>query len=464
MVPTRTTKLSGWGGYPRVFATVSEPGDLRELEATITQPLIMRGQGRSYGDAAISDQGLVVLSERTNAIFSLDENGLLTAESGATLDDILKKFVARGWFPPVVPGTKFVSLGGCIAADIHGKNHHREGSFGTHIKEFELLLADSSHKICSPVQNKELFWATVGGMGLTGVITKAALQMSPIESPFMIVRHHQADDLAGAMQLLEDRSLDDEYSVVWVDCLARGRRLGRSVLITGHHAKVSELPATVSKSLKLRQSLSGSQRRSKAFDLKFDFPEWVLNRYSVSAFNEAYFRRQGLRKKPFIQHYDNFFFPLDRIGNWNRMYGRRGFVQYQCVFPLATAEEGLQLVLEELARHRRTSFLSVLKLFGPGNQGMLSFPTEGFTLTLDLPLSNPGLLPFLDQLDQIVLNRSGRVYLAKDARMKAETFRPMYPRIDEWLAIKSRVDPENRFESNLARRLELTSVPREVAV
>ncbi len=453
MLTTRTIKLSGWGGYPLVNATVCAPDDLFELEAVRDQPMIIRGQGRSYGDAAISANGLVVLSDRTNAILSLDESGLLTVEAGSTLEQVLRASVPCGWFPSVVPGTKFVSLGGCIAADVHGKNHHRDGSFGQYVRELKMMLADASLEICSPSQNAELFWATLGGMGLTGVITRARLQMSPIESPFMVVLHHQAPDLTGAIELLEDQSIDDQYSVAWVDCLARGRKLGRSVLITGHHARLEELPAVVRKTSK-----------SRGFDLKFDFPDWVLNRYSVAAFNEAYFRRQGLRKKPFLQHYDQFFFPLDRIGNWNRMYGRRGFIQYQCVFPTSQARDGLQQLLEELANSRRASFLAVLKRFGPGNQGLLSFPIEGYTFTLDFPISDPGLLPFLDRLDEIVLRNDGRVYLAKDARMKPETFRAMYARTEEWLAFKSRVDPTNKFQSDLSRRLELLSTSVAVPV
>ncbi len=451
MLTTRTTKLSGWGGYPRVDATVCEPKDLSELATAQDQQLIIRGQGRSYGDAAISVNGLVVLSGKTNSLLSLDEGGLLDAQAGVTLEQILQAFVPRGWFPSVVPGTKFVSLGGCIAADVHGKNHHRDGSFGEYVREFEIILADGSHQTCSPAQNAELFWATLGGMGLTGIIMRASFQMSPIESPFMVVQHHQAPDLAGVIKFLQDKSIDDQYSVAWVDCLAKGSKLGRSVLITGHHARLDELPATVRK-----------ESKAISFDLKFDFPDWVLNRYSVAAFNEAYFRRQGLRRKPFIQHYDQFFFPLDKIGNWNRMYGRRGFVQYQCVFPLANASKGLPQLLEELAASRRPSFLAVLKLFGPGNQGLLSFPIEGYTLTLDLPLRDPGLLPFLDRLDEIVLKHNGRVYLAKDARMRPETFRAMYAQVEDWLAFKSRIDPTNRFQSDLSRRLELKS--RSVAV
>ncbi len=451
MLTTRTTKLSGWGGYPCVNATVCEPEALSEFDVTIDQPIIIRGQGRSYGDAAISANGLVVLSEKSDAVLSLDDTGLLTAEAGTTLAQVLGGCVSRGWFPSVVPGTKFVSLGGCIAADVHGKNHHRDGSFGQYVRNFEIKLAEGSPALCSPTQNPDLFWATLGGMGLTGIITRASFQMSPIETPFMVVRHHQAADLARVIELLQDKSVDDQYSVAWVDCLAKGTKLGRSVLITGHHAVLDELPATVRK-----------ESKPISFDLKFNFPDWVLNRYSVAAFNEAYFRRQGLRKKPFIQHYDDFFFPLDKIGNWNRMYGRRGFIQYQCVFPLENASTGLQQLLEELSQSRRPSFLAVLKLFGPGNDGLLSFPIEGYTLTLDLPLSDPGLLPFLDRLDEIVLRHNGRVYLAKDARLRPETFRAMYAKTEDWLAFKLRVDPTNIFQSDLSRRLELQS--RSLAV
>lgn len=451
MPNTQNMELSGWGRYPRAVNSVFEPATIDQAVPPADTRMIVRGQGRSYGDAAMSQDGLVMLSQRLDRFISFDETtGLLTAEAGATLAEVLRKFVPRGWFPSVVPGTKFVSLGGSVAADIHGKNHHRDGSIGSHVPRFEIRLADGSSKICTPKSEEELFWATVGGMGLTGILTEVTLELIPIESPFMIVQHHQARNLDESLKMFEDRAYDEHYTVAWMDCLAKGSSLGRGILIRGHHARQSELPEAFRKDDSL-----GLPRRN--FNLKFGLPSWVLNSLSVALFNETYYRRQGRRKEPFIQHYDNFFFPLDRIENWNRMYGKRGFLQYQCVLPAREATRSMQFLFEELARSRRPSFLSVLKRFGPANDGLLSFPLEGYTLTLDLPISDPSLFAFLDRLDEIVLSCGGRVYLAKDARLRAETFRAMYARLNEWQRVKSRVDPENRFDSDLARRLGLRS-------
>jgi FAD/FMN-containing dehydrogenase len=259
------------------------------------------------------------------------------------------------------------------------------------------------------------------------------------------VQHHQARDLAESFEMLADKAWDDHYTVAWIDCLARGRKLGRGILMRGHHARRDDL------SVRLRDR--PFDRPHRQYNLGFDFPAWVLNSASIRAFNDLYYRLQSRRSQPFIADYESFFFPLDRIGSWNRMYGKRGFVQYQCVLPAAQACPGMQALLEALAGASQSSYLSVLKRFGPEGRGLLSFPVEGYTLTLDLPVSDPSLFRFLDRLDGIVLEHGGRVYLAKDARLKPETFREMYPRLEEWLAIKRVVDPDNRFASDLARRL-----------
>jgi FAD/FMN-containing dehydrogenase len=395
------------------------------------------------------DGGVVVLTEQLNRSISLCKTtGLLTAEAGVTIAQVLDASVSQGWFPPVVPGTKWVSLGGCVAADIHGKNHHRDGAFGNHLKELELLCADGSNVRCSPQHNSELFWATVGGMGLTGFITHVTLQLFPIETPWIVAQHHQAKDLDGSLELLDSPAWDDAYSVAWLDCLSRGTRLGRSILIRGHHATTSEVPA------KLKNDDVGRSR--PLLNLRLDFPQWLLNPFTVGTFNSLYYRRQGLLSEPFLCDPDRFFFPLDRIGEWNRLYGKRGFVQYQCVLPLRTAREGLLQLLEESHRGRRSSYLAVLKRFGPEGEGLLSFPMEGYTLTMDFPVSDRALFPFLDRLDEIVVRLGGRVYLAKDARMRAEAFRAMHPRLAKWSEIKLKVDPQNRFDSDLARRLGMS--------
>ena len=444
----KNMELSGWGRYPRRLSTVVCPEDSVHAVPPRLGKVIPRGQGRSYGDAAMLDEGLVMLTEKLNGVGSIDETtGVLTAQAGLTLDEVITEFLPRGWFPTVVPGTRFVSLGGCVAADIHGKNHHRDGTFGAHVNAFELVLADRSRRRCAAEINEDLFWATIGGMGLTGIITEVSLQLIPVKSSYLVVQHHQAKDLEASFEVFTNEAWDDHYTVAWIDCMSKGSNLGRSVLMRGHHAAIEDLPQ------RLRTKPYSKPRTPH--NLGFDFPSWTLNSLSMSAFNELYFRLQGRRQDSFIADYESFFFPLDRIGNWNRIYGKRGFIQYQCVLPLKEAYEGMRTMLETLAGARRSSFLSVLKRFGPQGPGLLSFPFEGYTLTLDLPVTDPELFPFLDRLDDIVLKHGGRVYLAKDARLKPSAFRAMYPRLEEWLEIKRRIDPECCFESDLARRLEI---------
>ncbi|HKP04025.1 MAG TPA: FAD-binding oxidoreductase [Chthoniobacterales bacterium] len=449
---SKTMEISGWGRYPRGVSRVVRPERMKEAVPPREGQVIARGQGRSYGQAAMSADGSVMLTERLNRFLDFDDRpGVLRAEAGSTIAEVLEAFVPRGWFPAVTPGTKFVSLGGCVAADVHGKNHHRVGTFGNHVEEIELVLADGQRKRCSPQQEKELFWATVGGMGLTGIITEIALRLIPIETASVIAQHHPARNLDESLELLEKREFDDEYTVAWLDCLARGESFGRSVLMRGHHAKISELPAEVKKPLEWE---SAQPRNIPA-----SFPGWFLKPWGVSLFNRLYYFAQSKKKGPFVSSCEKFFYPLDRLGNWNRLYGRRGFVQYQCVVPSVHARRGLRLILEELARSGRASFLTVLKRFGAEGQGLLSFPTEGFTLTLDLPMTDSGLFPFLDRLDEIVLEHGGRIYLAKDARVKGETFRAMYPRFAEWQLIKAAVDLSNCFSSDLARLLAMGGAP-----
>jgi decaprenylphospho-beta-D-ribofuranose 2-oxidase len=444
---TLTAPLSGWGRYPVQTCELERPeryADLRPSAGSV----IARGQGRSYGDAALNQDGRVVLTERLNRLLELDgENGILRAEAGATLAEILEVIVPRGWFLPVTPGTKFVSLGGCVAADVHGKNHHRDGSFGAHVLALEMILADGSRTTCSPFDKTELFWATVGGMGLTGIIGEVTLKLVPVENGGMLVKHHGADSFRQLFDLMQDAAIDDHYTVAWLDTMAGGAQLGRGVVMCGHHAAAGELPRNF------------SAQPSRGGSIPFDFPAWVLNPASISAFNALYYRREGGKREPFVCGYDPYFYPLDSIGRWNRMYGKRGFVQYQCVIPEGAAFEGVRALLQELSASRRPSFLAVLKRLGAQGRGMLSFPLAGYTLALDLPLRDDGLFALLSRLDEIVLRYGGRVYLAKDARLSAESFRAMYPRHAEWLKVKQTVDPENRFSSTLSRRLGMGSEP-----
>lgn len=444
-MPTLTKPISGWGRYPVETCTLERPERYADLTPA-SDSLIARGQGRSYGDASLNENGGVILTERLDRMLALDvRQGILHAEAGVTLAEILPVIVKQGWFLPVTPGTKYVSLGGCVASDVHGKNHHHDGGFGDHVLSIELILADGSHKKCSASENAELFWATVGGMGLTGIIGEVTLKLIPIQTAQMIVRNKAAKNLEHLFELLQDPALDDRYSVAWIDCLATGGSLGRGVAMFAHHATSAEYTAA--------NPLQSKPKRIRS--LPFDFPAWVLNPFSISLFNNLYYKKESSKKTPFQCDYDSYFYPLDAIGNWNRMYGKRGFVQYQCVIPDATALASITALLKELSASRRSSFLAVLKRFGAEGKGLLSFPQPGFTLALDLPIRDKGLFSLLDKLDHIVLEYGGRVYLAKDARLSAESFKTMYPRYSAWQKIKQSIDPANRFSSSLARRLNI---------
>ena len=446
-----TCRLSGWGRYPSVEAAVASPARLADIAIPARGSVICRGEGRSYGDAAVSSRGLVLLSRDLNALCRFDEaTGVLTAEAGMTISDLLDRVVPLGWFPPVTPGTKHVSLGGAIAADVHGKNHHRDGSIGNHVLGLELILADGATVQCSPRANADLFWATIGGMGLTGIIARVTLQLMRIETSSIAAQHFKAPNLETAFRWLGDCEHDDQYTVAWIDCLSRGRVLGRSIVMRGHHAGRHEAEADL------------SVKGASPFNIPLDLPSFVMNPLSVSAFNQLYYTVQGRKTRPFLVDYDRFFYPLDMVRNWNRMYGRRGFLQYQFMVPDAQADTGIRLVLERVAQSRRAIFLAVLKRFGPGNPGPLSFPDSGYTLAMDLPMTGPDVLRLLDDMDEIVLRYGGRVYLAKDARLAPERFRSMYPRLGEWLRVKYAVDPDGRFSSDLSARLGLDTLAAAV--
>ncbi len=315
--------------------------------------------------------GRVLLTERVNRLLEFDVvNGILRAEAGTTLEEILDVIVPMGWFLPVTPGTKYVSLGGCVAADVHGKNHHHDGSFGDHVLNMELILADGSRVKCSPSERPELFWATVGGMGLTGIIGEVTFRLIPLQSALMKVHHHAAVNLEQLFRLVQDPDLDDRYTVAWIDSLATGKDLGRGIAMCGHHAAAEEVP----------DNSHGEIKPASSHTIPFDIPAWALNSLSISAFNSRYYKREGGRRYPFLSNYDSYFYPLDAIGHWNRMYGKRGFVQYQCVIPDEASFEGIRKLLEELSSSRRPSFLAVLKRLGPQGRGLLSFPMSGYTL------------------------------------------------------------------------------------
>ena len=443
-------KLSGWGNVPRHPGDVYRPEKAPDVRAVVTDApatsLIARGLGRSYGDASLNDGGGVILDTQLGRFLAFDPaSGLLTCEAGTSLEDILRAFVRRGFFLPVTPGTKYVTIGGAIAADVHGKNHHRDGSIAEFLDGFDLMVASGEVLHCSREENPEAFWATIGGMGLTGIILQAQLRLRKIESAFIAVDYQQARNLDAALTAFADGDAKYQYSVAWIDCLSRGASLGRSVLIRGNHATVAELPGKYG-----RTPLTLPPKKKKS--VKFNYPGFALSKFTVRMFNHHFYNSHRNDRRQYVD-YDEFFYPLDSVLHWNRIYGKRGFFQYQAVFPATDNSRCLRELLEKLSGSGRASFLAVLKTMGKGSGGLLSFPTEGQTLALDLPNKGKSTIPFLQELDKIVLKHGGRVYLAKDACMTRESFRAMYPDVDRFNAAKAKLDPGNRFSSSQSRRL-----------
>lgn len=441
--------LSGWGRYPSLacrVATCREPSGAGPAIAG-TSSLIARGMGRAYGDAALNPTRTLSMLG-ANRLRAFDPaTGVLTCEAGAQLGDILSVFVPRGWFPPVVPGTKFVSVGGMIAADVHGKNHHLDGSFGQHVAELDLATADGGIVRCSPDENPELFAATIGGMGLTGVITRASFRMMPVETAYLLSETRAARDLETAMELLAE-SGTWPYTVAWIDCLARGAARGRSLIYRGRHARRDELPMG-------RRGTPLPTHRAGGITVPVDMPGVALNGVTVRTFNAAYYAkgRAGAGGGADLAHYDPFFFPLDGLRAWNRLYGARGFVQYQCVLPDAASHGGLAAMLDRISAAGQGSFLAVLKRLGRGTD-YLSFPMAGYTLALDFPVRS-GTFALMDELDAIVAEHGGRVYLAKDARTSPGRFAGGYPELARFRDVRRRTGAAGRFESLLSRRLEI---------
>src|SRR3954447_12634118 len=443
--------LTGWGrtaATPAVLTTVHDDEQVRAvLKRAGDRGLVARGMGRSYGDAAQNAGGHVLDMTSADRVLHADlETGLVEVEAGISLDELMNRFVPQGFFVPVTPGTRLVTVGGAIAADIHGKNHHVAGSFAQHVRWIDLLTADGQVRRIGPEADPDLFWATAGGMGLTGVILRAQVQMKVIESSRCLVDTDRTPDLDSLMTLLTETDHLYEYSVAWIDTLAKGKRMGRSVVTRGRFAKLDELPEKrKAEPLKYHGSI-----KVKVPDV---FPPGLLNLATVAAFNELWYRKSPKLKRNQLQSIPTFFHPLDGVGAWNRIYGPRGFVQYQFTVPFGQ-EEAMREALERIAHSGTASFLAVLKRFGPGNPGMLSYPSPGWTLALDIPVVK-GLAGLLDQLDELVVAATGRIYLAKDSRLRAETFEKMYDRLDDFRAVRKQVDPDGVFTSDLARRLAL---------
>ena len=441
-------KISGWGRFPVVETDVVTPQTmaLARLATASDDGIVARGNGRAYGDAAIGARRTLDATLLSRMRGFDPATGRLTVEAGVLLADIIATFGPRGFFPVVVPGTRFVTVGGAIAADVHGKNHHRDGGFGDHVQSLVLATAGGEAVHLSRDQNADLFAATVGGMGLTGTILEATLRLCRIETGWIRQRTIPARDLAAALAALDEADAAT-YAVAWIDGLARGARLGRSMIFLGEHARRDDLSVAETKTL--FPKISGPR-----LTVPIDLPSFTLNRWSVGAFNELYVRL-GARKAdgPSFVPAGRYFFPLDGVSNWNRIYGRDGFVQHQCVLPVDTARAVLAEMLGRITARGDASFLAVLKKLRAGS-GLLSFPRHGYTLALDFPLRR-GLLEFLDDLDGLVVSAGGRLYLAKDARQSRATFEAGYPNLARFREIRRSVDPAGRIRSRLSERLGL---------
>ncbi len=438
--------IANWGNYPVMETDEKSFSFAEELSETIlkSDAIIARGNGRCYGDASLEKNTISTL--KYDKILSFDTvNGIFECQSGITLDKVLEVIVPKGWFLPVTPGTKLITVGGAVASDVHGKNHHVDGSFSAHVLEMDLLLSDGKSITCSPSVYSDLFWATCGGMGLTGVITRVKFDLKKIETSYIRQKQVKAKNLEDVLHLFE-KYKDYTYSVAWIDCLQKGEGFGRSILILGEHATVDDLPEEKKKDpLKLPGN--------KKITFPFNLPSFVLNPFTVKAFNFLYYGKNFKKEINNVVSYEPFFYPLDAILHWNRGYGKKGFVQYQFVLPME-AKQGLIDILNMISEQGLGSFLAVLKVFGHQDD-LISFPKEGYTLALDFPVRD-GLFEFLDKLDEIVLKHGGRIYLSKDARMKPEIFWRGYPTAQKFLDIVKKYNPGFRINSTQARRLNIT--------
>ncbi|MCW2553572.1 MAG: decaprenylphosphoryl-beta-D-ribose oxidase, partial [Mycobacterium sp.] len=410
--------------------------------------VIARGLGRSYGDNAQNGGGLVVDMTALNRIHSMDRDShLVDVDGGVNLDQLMRAALPLGLWVPVLPGTRQVTIGGAIACDIHGKNHHSAGSFGNHVRSMELLTADGAVRHLTPDgDNAELFWATVGGNGLTGIILRATIAMTPTETAYFIADGDVTPTLEDTIALHSNGSENDyTYSSAWFDAISAPPKLGRAAISRGSLATLEQLPTKLQKN-----------------PLKFDapqlltfpdvFPNGLANKYTFGPIGELWYRKSGTYRGK-VQNLTQFYHPLDMFGEWNRGYGPAGFLQYQFVVPTEAVEEFKRIIVD-IQRSGHYSFLNVFKLFGPGNQAPLSFPIPGWNICVDFPIK-AGLNEFVTELDRRVLEFGGRLYTAKDSRTTAETFHAMYPRIDEWIKVRRKVDPAGVFASDMARRLEL---------
>jgi decaprenylphospho-beta-D-ribofuranose 2-oxidase len=452
-MPSHTVTLTGWGRVEPSSAVLAEPASAASAAVLLhaggpARGVIARGLGRSYNNAAQSEGGVVISTGRMNRIIELNaETGLVTCEAGVSLEQLMVAGLPAGWFVPVSPGTRQVTVGGAIAADVHGKNHHVAGSFASHVPSFDLLMPGGELRTVTRQADPELFWATAGGMGLTGLIVRGTVQLKRVATSRVRVDTVRTADIDETMAVLAEHDSAYGYTVAWSDCLARGARLGRSVITSGDFAELADLPAAA-------QADPFAFRPGARLSAPDRFPPGLINRYTVALANEAWYRKAPRQRQGELQTIGTFFHPLDGIRNWNRAYGPGGFRQYQYVVPFGQ-ETAVRRSFELVGQAHAPSFVTVLKRFGEGDPGLLSFPTGGWTLALDFPARTPGLAGLLDRLDRLVVEAGGRVYLAKDSRVPADVLAQMYPRLAEFRKLRAELDPDGLLASDLSRRLRL---------
>ncbi len=443
-------RLEGWGRSKSSISRVFYP----DLEESIQQLLqdqnkdifLARGKGRSYGDASLNHKhNSISFKDLNRAVHFNRKTGVFTCEAGMTLKEIIDCALPSGWFLPVTPGTQHPTLGGCFACNVHGKNHHRAGSISNHVHWIELITASGEVKRCSHERNADLFHATAGGLGLTGIITHLSLQLVKIPSAYIAAETILCPNLSSLMNTLAAKDALYPYSVAWLDGTAMGDALGRGEVILGRHAEIDQLP-------EILQAYPYRVRYKPVHTVPFILPISLVNPWTILMFNKLHYEKSKFIKESSIQQYNTYFYPLDVVDKWNRIYGPRGFIQYQFVVPFEGGRQALTKALKICQRFNLPPSLAVLKRFGEGNP-LLSFPRPGWTLALDIPNVN-GLSKLVRELDSIILDHRGRIYLGKDSSLTPSSFRKMYPEFGEWMKIKQKVDPHWRFQSDLSRRLQ----------
>ncbi|SMG41867.1 FAD/FMN-containing dehydrogenase [Marivirga sericea] len=443
-MPRNKKSISNWNNFPKIEAeeySVNYQADAIKIIQNTDHSIIGRGNGRCYGDASLAKQ--VISTLKHNCILFFDtQNGIIECEAGILFKNLVDFLVPKGWFLPVTPGTKYITLGGAVASDVHGKNHHKEGSFSKHVLSFSIMIESGEILEVSSETYSDLFSATMGGMGLTGLILSVRFRLKKIESAYITQQQVQAKNLDHVIDLFTEYK-NSTYTMAWIDCLAKGKNQGRSIMYAGEHSQIAELPKK-----KHDQPLSIPSKRK--ISVPVNLPSFALNRFSVSVFNQFYYTTHPSKRNQIID-YDSFFYPLDSLLEWNKMYGKKGFIQYQFVIPLADNAAGLKKILDKISQKGWGSFLAVLKLFGP-QDSIISFPMEGLTLALDFPIKK-GLFDFLDELDKIVEAHGGRIYLSKDARMQKETFEATYPNYNRFIQTIEKFNPNKKFNSHLSKRI-----------